>query len=72
VHGSNRVEQDPGRGDPPVHRRLGGLEVDNHKFTPMSAHQFLIHLTGEKNIGPYQDKWQKWCEKNKDRFKPAP
>jgi hypothetical protein len=51
---------------------MGTPEVDNHKFTPLSAHQFLIQLTGERNVGQYQDEWQKWWEKNKDRFKPAP
>ena len=51
---------------------MGTPEMDNHKFTPLSAHQFLIQLTGERNVGQYQDEWQKWWEKNKDRFKPAP
>ena len=51
---------------------MGNRDVDNRKFTNMSAHQFLVLLTGEKDVGQYPEEWRQWWEKNKDRFKEKP
>jgi HEAT repeat protein len=51
---------------------MGDREVDNRKFSSMSAYQFLVQLSGERNLGQYQNEWQKWWERNKDRFKETP
>jgi HEAT repeat protein len=51
---------------------MGDKDVDNRKFTSMSAYQFLVLMTGEKTVGQYPEEWRQWWEKNKDRFAEKP